>query len=149
MAYPNYYQPNFYSQPVPDQLAQYRQNYQPPMMAQPVPQNASPMAGSAMVWVPGFQAAQEYLVAPNSAVALWDSNAPVVYLKQADSSGKPSLTVYDLVERTTPRTAQTAPAAPEIDTSAFITREEFARLAERVEALSAKPKRTAKEENNG
>lgn len=149
MAYPNYYQPNFYSPPMPDQLAQYRQNYQPPMMAQPVPQNASPMAGSAMVWVPGFQAAQEYLVAPNSAVALWDSNAPVVYLKQADSSGKPSLTVYDLVERTAPRADQAAPTVPEIDTSAFITREEFAQLAERVEALSAKPKRTAKEDNNG
>lgn len=146
MAYQNYYQPNFYSPPVPDQLAQFRQNYQPPMIAQTMPQSASPMAGSAMVWVPGFQAAQEYLVAPNSAVALWDSNAPVVYLKQADSSGKPSLTIYDLVERTAPRAA---PEAPQIDTSAFITREEFAQLAERVEALTAKPKKAAKEDNNG
>lgn len=144
MAYQNYY-PNFYNPPVPDQLAQYRQSYQPPMMPQPVPQNASPMAGSAMVWVPGFQAAQEYLVAPNSAVALWDSNAPVVYLKQADSSGKPTLTIYDLVERTAPRPS---PEAPQIDTSAFITREEFSRLAERVESLVPKPKK-AKEESNG
>ena len=31
-----------------------------------------------------------YLVAPNSAVALWDSNSPTIYLKQADASGKPS-----------------------------------------------------------
>ena len=146
MAYQNYYQPNFYSPPVPDQLAQYRQSYQPPMMAQPMPQSASPMSGTAMVWVPGYQAAQEYIVAPNSAVALWDSNAPVVYLKQADSSGKPSLTVYDLVERTAPRAA---PEAPQIDPSAFITRDEFTKLAERVEALTAKPKKAAKEDNNG
>ena len=59
MAYQNYYQPNFYSPPMPDQLAQFRQNYQPPMISQPMPQSASPMAGTAMVWVPGFQAAQE------------------------------------------------------------------------------------------
>lgn len=144
MAYQNYY-PNFYNPPVPDQLAQYRQSYQPPMMSQPMPQNASPMAGSTMVWVPGFQAAQEYLVAPNSAVALWDSNAPVVYLKQADSSGKPTLTIYDLVERTAPRVSS---ESPQIDTSAFITREEFSRLAERVESLVPKPKK-AKEESNG
>lgn len=144
MAYQSYY-PNFYSPPVPDQLAQYRQGYQSPMMPQPMPQNASPMAGSAMVWVPGFQAAQEYLVAPNSAVALWDSNAPVVYLKQADSSGKPTLTIYDLVERTAPRVSS---ESPQIDTSAFITREEFSRLAERVESLVPNPKK-AKEESNG
>ena len=46
----------------------------------------------------GEAEAMAYLVAPNSAVALWDSNAPTIYLKQAD--GKPSIKVYDLVERT-------------------------------------------------
>lgn len=49
---------------------------------------------------PDKWAAMAYLVAPNSAVALWDSNAPAIYLKQADASGKPSIKVYDLVERT-------------------------------------------------
>ena len=48
----------------------------------------------------GEAEAMAYLVAPNSAVALWDSNAPTIYLKQADASGKPSIKVYDLVERT-------------------------------------------------
>lgn len=90
MAYP-YYQPYpYYPQPVPDQLAQLRQNqFQQPRQEAP-----------SIVWVQSEQEALNYLVAPNSAVTLWDSNSPVVYLKQADASGKPSMKVYDLVERT-------------------------------------------------
>ena len=38
-------------------------------------------------------------VAPNNAVTLWSQNEPVVYLKQADATGKPTLKTYDLVER--------------------------------------------------
>ena len=95
--YPYYgyqpYQP--YQPPMADQLMQLRQNqYQSNM--QQVPQQQSP----SIVWVQNEMEAANYLVAPNSAVTLWDSNAPVVYLKQADASGKPSMKIYDLVERT-------------------------------------------------
>lgn len=95
--YPYYgyqpYQP--YQPPMADQLMQLRQNqYQPNM--QQVPQQQSP----SIVWVQNEMEAANYLVAPNCAVTLWDSNAPVVYLKQADASGKPSMKIYDLVERT-------------------------------------------------
>ena len=72
-------------------------------MQQPPQQN-----NTQIVWVPGGQAAFEYPVAPNSAVALWDSTAPVIYLKQADASGKPTTNGYDLVERI----ASNAPASP-------------------------------------
>lgn len=94
--YPYYYQPyQPYQPPMADQLMQLRQNqYQPNM--QQVPQQQSP----SIVWVQNEMEAVNYLVAPNSAVTLWDSNAPVVYLKQADASGKPSMKIYDLVERT-------------------------------------------------
>lgn len=108
--YPYYgyqpYQP--YQPPMADQLMQLRQNqYQPNM--QQVPQQQSP----SIVWVQNEMEAANYLVAPNSAVTLWDSNAPVVYLKQADASGKPSMKIYDLVERTQ-RPAQT-PQAPTVE----------------------------------
>ena len=138
MAYQPYtyggYQPApYYPQPVPDQLAQLRQNQmqQPimqgpqigqqgqPMQPQQLP--ANPMAGSAqngMIWVSGRQEADGYLIAPNSAVALWDANNPVVYLRKADSTGKPSTVVYDLVERTDNPPAQ---AAPRIDLSRYVT----------------------------
>ena len=95
--YPYYgyqpYQP--YQPPMADQLMQLRQNQFQPNMQQ-VPQQQAP----SIVWVQNEMEAANYLVAPNSAVTLWDSNAPVVYLKQADASGKPSMKIYDLVERT-------------------------------------------------
>lgn len=114
MAYPNYQYPSYqpyYSQPMPDQLSQLRQNPlpQPQMMqqgqmVQPVPQNVQgPIAASnqsnGIIWVQNYAEANNYLVAANNAVALWDATAPFVYLKQADASGKPTIKVYELVER--------------------------------------------------
>ena len=84
MAYP-YFNP-YYPQPMPDNLMQMRQMQQPQMqpmqqpMSQPVQQN--PIAQGGVQWVSGEQEARGYLIAPNSAVALWDSTAPTVYLKQ-------------------------------------------------------------------
>ena len=120
--YPYYYQPyQPYQPPMADQLMQLRQNqYQPNM--QQGPQQQSP----SIVWVQNEMEATNYLVAPNSAVTLWDSNAPVVYLKQADASGKPSMKIYDLVERTQ-RPVQ-APQVPAV---------EYAPLS-RLEALEAR-----------
>ena len=54
---------------------------------------------TSIIWVQGEREAAAYPVAPNNAVALWDSDAPVIYLKQADAAGKPSMKAFDLVER--------------------------------------------------
>ena len=126
MAYPYYpYQPNYF-QPVPDQLAQLRQNqFQPMQQSQQFQPQQSPPAPS-IVWVQSEQEATNYLVAPNSAVTLWDSNSPVVYLKQADASGKPSMKTYDLVERNSKPVQP--PSVPAV---------EYAPLS-RLEALEAK-----------
>lgn len=95
--YPYYYQPyQPYQPPMADQLMQLRQNQYQPNIQQVPQQQAAP----SIVWVQNEMEAANYLVAPNSAVTLWDSNSPVVYLKQADASGKPSMKIYDLVERT-------------------------------------------------
>lgn len=138
MSYPyysGYQQPQFYQPPMPDQLAQLRgAQYQPQQFAQQPPQQAG---GQSMVWVSGEQEAMGYLVAPNSAVALWDSNAPTIYLKQADASGKPSIKVYDLVERNAPTTAPAAPQAAPVE---YATKQDLEALAARVEALSVKEK---------
>lgn len=105
------YQPGYYGQAMPDQLAQLRQNaYQQPMMGQAAQQT---QGTPSIIWVPNAQAAEGYLVAPNSAVVLWDSSAPVVYLKQTDASGKPNMKTYDLVERTS--IPQSQPTAQEPD----------------------------------
>lgn len=96
MAYYGYQPYQMYQPPMADQLMQLRQNQYQPNMQQAPQQQPSP----SIVWVQNEMEAVNYLVAPNSAVTLWDSNSPVVYLKQADASGKPSMKIYDLVERT-------------------------------------------------
>ena len=139
--YQNPYQ-SPYQAPVPDQLAQFRQPYQPfqqpaqQVMPQMQPPQQQQMVGQSIIWVQNEQEAYNYLVAPNSAVALWDSNSPVVYLKQADASGKPTMKIYDLVERTTHR-----PQAAPQPAAEYVTRQEFAALQARIDALTA-PKQT-------
>ena len=143
MAYP-YFNP-YYPQPIPDNLMQMRQQQMmQPMqhpMSQPVQQN--PIAQGGVQWVSGEQEARGYLIAPNSAVALWDSTAPTVYLKQADASGKPTLKIYDLVERSeTPRTASQENGVE------FVTRKEFDALAALVSELKDKKKRKVEEDED-
>ena len=134
--YPNYQPGAFYPPAVPDQLAQLRQQQmqqiQPQMMqqpVQPVPQNGG------INWVGSKLEADNWPIAPGCAVALWDSNNPVIYLRQADSTGKPSTKVYDLVERTDS-------PAPQVDLSRYVTIDQLEDiLAERLK----KPSRPAKQ----
>ena len=125
--YPYYYQPyQPYQPPMADQLMQLRQNqYQPNM--QQVPQQQAP----SIVWVQSEAEAMTYPIAPNNAVTLWDSNAPVIYLKQADASGKPSMKIYDLVERNY-RPVQTM----QTQAVEYATKDELAALAARLDAIT-------------
>ena len=116
MAY-NPYTNSYYQPPMMDQLGQLRQQqYMPQAYQQPVQPMQQQQPGPSIMWVQGEQEALSYMVAPNSAVALWDSLAPVVYLKQADASGKPTIKIYDLVERSNrpiqPQQAQGADMSP-------------------------------------
>lgn len=79
----------------------YQQPYYQPTQfnALPTPQNNAPTQNS-IIWVSGAQEASMYPIAPNNAVTLWDKSGKTVYVKQADATGKPTMTVYDLVERT-------------------------------------------------
>lgn len=93
----------------PYQMAQYQmpqnqmmaQQQMQPQLQQQMPQQQQPQppAANGIIWVSGYREAANYPVAPNNAVPLWDSTASVVYMKKADQSGKPVITVYDLVER--------------------------------------------------
>lgn len=156
MAYPVYpypgYQPGFYpAQPVPDQLAQLRmqqqnqQMMQGPQMQQPI-QPTSPQNGG-INWVGSKLEADNWPIAPGCAVALWDSNNPVIYLRQADSTGKPSTKVYDLVERTdSPNPPQ---PAQNIDLSQYVTIDQLEDiLAERLKK-PARATKTKEDTDNG
>lgn len=133
MNYPYYGNP--YMPPMQDNLAQLRQ--QQMQAIPPMPQNPLPQSG--VQWVSGEQEARSWMVAPNAAVALWDSTAPTVYLKQADASGKPTLKVYDLVER-----LASAPDAKKTPSSEYVTRKEFDALAALVSEIKGKKRKEEK-----
>ena len=146
---PYVYQQPIYNQPPMMQDPMMRSQYQPaPSMQYPTPQPQpqQPSGGQSIIWVPNEQAANEFIVAPNNAVTLWDMNAPVVYVKKADASGKPTMTTYDLVERVTAHVSRIAPkTAPMAE---YVTRKDFDELAAKVAAMSVKPVRKAKEADN-
>lgn len=108
------------------------------------PQQRPTPPATGVQWVGGEQEARNWMVAPNSAVVLWDSNIPAIYLKTADPTGRPDLKIFDLVERTPPQPAA-APPAPD-----YITRDEFKALAEQVARLQNNRSTKKKEdESNG
>ena len=89
----NVYQQPIYNQPpmppMQEPQMQMRPQYQPaPQMQYP----QQPQQNQAIIWVPNEKSANDFIVAPNNAVTLWDMTAPVVYVKKADASGKPTKT---------------------------------------------------------
>lgn len=140
MAYTPYgWQNPYYPPPMQDNLMQMRQMQQPQMQSQ-IPQALqNPVAQSGVQWVSGEQEARNWMIAPNAAVALWDSSAPTVYLKQADASGKPTLKVYDLVER-----LASAPDAQKAPAAEYVTRKEFDALAALVSEMKGKNRKEEK-----
>lgn len=96
-------------------------------------QNINPAPQSGIIWVQGESAAKSYPVAPNTSVSLWDSEANVIYIKSADSSGMPSMKIIDYTMRdTAPRSPETAPQ------SGFATKDEVVTIRKEIDALKAK-----------
>ena len=105
MAFP-YYQPQYQNF--------YPATYQP--MVQPQQTAPQTVAQSSMIWVSGEQEAMMYPVAPNNAVSMRSQIEPVMYVKQADATGKPTMTIYDLVERKGDQPVQQTGPVPEYAT---------------------------------
>lgn len=120
--FPATYQPMFY-QP----------QYQP-MMQQPAP--AQPQTNN-VIWVQGEAAARGYLMAPNTTLPLWDSEANVIYLKTTDAAGMPSMKVLDYTIRNqTPVNAPVAAsAAAAVNSPEYATHADIEALTARVDAL--------------
>lgn len=112
--------------------ATYPQYYQPMQVQQ---QNVSPVQNG-RIWVQGEAGARSYLVAPNSNVELWDSEAQVIYLKSADPSGMPSIKILDYTvretDKNTPISASFASGDKSID---YATKDEIKAVSEQITAL--------------
>jgi hypothetical protein len=81
----------------PQYTQQYPQQFQQPIST-PQPQ-INQNQNNPIIWVSGEAGAKAYLVAPNTTVQLWDSEANCVYLKSADATGMPSMKILDYTIR--------------------------------------------------
>lgn len=77
---------------------------QAPQFVPQYPQQGNPQYpqqgnDSGIIWVSGEAGMKSYLVQPNKTVQLWDSEAPIIYLKSADASGMPSVKILDYTIR--------------------------------------------------
>lgn len=90
-------------------------------------------ASSDIKWVQGEAGAKSYMVAPNTSVTLWDSESHTIYIKSANASGLPSMTVIDYTIRNeSPQNKQI------LSESEFATKDDISHLRAEIEALRAK-----------
>lgn len=123
MAYNNYF-PTGYQPYYPTQNNAY-----------PTQMNVGPTqpTQNGIIWVQGEAAAKSFAVAPNTSVALWDSEADIIYLKSADASGMPSIKVIDYTVR------DNAVSKPEIaPQSDFVTKDDLLLIRRDIDALKAR-----------
>ena len=109
-----------YNNGFPMNYQQYYPQYQMPQTQQG---NGSP------IWCQGEQAAKSFLTAPNTTVALWDSECQRIYLKSTDASGMPSMKTleYTILDgQPQPKTNPTVESA---------TKEEVEKMRERLDHL--------------
>ena len=86
-----------------------------------------------LIWVQDEASAKSYPVAPNQAVALWDSEKQTIYLKTADASGMPSIKILDYSIRNNPSNS------PEIlAESDFASKKDVEYLKDELSSLKAK-----------
>lgn len=124
-------------QAVPDRLGQLRQNQMNQMQQAQMMQGQAQMQGQeqmmnqSRIWVRGQAGADKFLMTPNTTVPLWDMDDQIIYLKSTDASGQPSMITLDYQVR------PTAPVIPAGNVQG-ITREEFASMIAKMDALTAK-----------
>lgn len=88
-----------------------------------------------IVWVNSAAEAQNYPIAPNNAVVLWEKTGKSIFLKQADATGKPTLKTYDLVER-----AETPPVSvvnEEVKLPTYATKDELDAISREIGGFDA------------
>lgn len=121
MAYNNYF-PQYYPQ------------FQPVINTQiPQPSQTQQVQNTNIIWVSGEAGAKSYLVAPNTTVQLWDSEAQVIYLKSADASGMPSMKIIDYtIRNAAPTTQQQMPQGQQV---LYVTKNEFDAFKQEVQKM--------------
>lgn len=100
---------------------------QPQQVVQPQQMTTQPQQNdNGILWVQGEAGAKSWAVAPGKSVMLMDSESNTFYIKASDNSGMPMpLRIFDYTERTNSPSQNQIAHHEELDTSQFVTREEF------------------------
>lgn len=118
-------------------------NYVPQQqLNQPVvPQQQTVVSDNGILWVQGEAGAKSWAVAPGKSVMLMDSESNTFYIKSSDNSGMPMpLRIFDYKERTQQQTQAPVIQHEEIDTSQFVTWEEFNKKLEELNTVKKEKK---------
>ena len=130
MAFPYYqtYQPQY--------PTYFPASYQPVQQPNQQAQQASnqPTYYTGRIWVNSNEV-EFYPVAPNNAVDLWDRNGTTLYQKKADATGRPTVTVYDVIERT--QNASDGVSEQDGKLPAYATKEELKAVVDAVKGVGA------------
>ena len=98
--------------------------------------SVQPSVQGGLIWVQGEAGAKSYLVAPNTTVALYDSENQTIYLKSADASGMPSMKILDYTVRDSSKNAPNAPGNVVSGKSTlYATKEEIDGLESEIDGL--------------
>ena len=88
-------------------------------------------ATNGLTWISGIESAKAWYVAPNTTVALWDSESQTIYLKSADASGMPSMKILDYTLRGAEK-PQESVSVPQAD---YLTRDDLEAVYEQIREL--------------
>lgn len=128
-------------------------NYQP--MYQPMAYPQQPIVPNQqqgnLIWVSGEAGAKAYLVAPNTTVQLWDSEAQTIYLKSADASGMPTMKILDYTIRDSAPVQNSSSALMQDPTPEYVTKSEFSAFEDKLQKqlekfVIRKPKKEVEED---
>lgn len=123
--------PNYYSQ-----VNDVRPAYQAPPVQMPMNSYAAPQIKTNIRWVSGRGEAESTPVSPNETILMLDSSTTKMYIKSAGPDGRPNPLMvgeYTLTEANFQN--ESSQAAP-IDTSNFVTKEDFNQLKQMIDDLT-------------
>lgn len=113
--------------------------YQPMYQQYPYQTVTQSNQQNGLTWIQGEAAAKSFLTAPNTTVALWDTEAQVCYIKSADASGMPSMKILDYTIRGDSGPSVSVPK-PESRNTDYATKSEIEALKEQITALETQIK---------
>lgn len=116
--------------------------YSQPQPIQPIPQYQPPQSDNGIIWVQGESGAKAYPIQNGKSVVLFDSETERFFIKATDASGMPQpLRIFKYSE-----TDENEEKSSKIDTSQFITRDEFDELIDKIEKIEKIQKNQRKDE---